>query len=133
MVKLFEEYNKDNESKEKEYAIIISDLIPFINKKYTDLSKWATNKLNVTPDELKKICVQYLDRPQYWEVVLTISNWRYNRGNRMIDQILSTEIRKKAQSIGIDVHFVNPAAGHTPMGSSKYVIYDVEKNTIEKK
>jgi gentisate 1,2-dioxygenase len=128
MVKLFEEYSKENE-----YDVIIGELIPFIKKKYSDLSKWASNKLNVTPDKLQKIYVEYLDHPQYWEVVLTISNWRYNRGNRMIEQILSTEIRKKAQSIGIDVHFVNPAAGHTPMGSSKYVIYDVEKNTIEKK
>jgi hypothetical protein len=132
MVKLFEEYNKDNESKEKEYNIIISELIPFIIKKYADLSKWSSNKLNITPDKLKKICVQYLDHPQYWEVVLTIHDWKYNKGNRMIEQILSSDIRKKAQSVGIDVHFVNPAAGSTPMGS-KYVEYDIEKNTIEKK
>jgi len=127
MVKLFEEYSKDNE-----YTVIISELIPFIIKKYADLSKWSTNKLRITPDKLKKICVQYLDHPQYWEVVLTISSWRSNAGNRMIEQILSSDIIKKAQSIGIDVHFVNPAAGHTPMGS-KFVVYDVEENKIEKK
>jgi hypothetical protein len=127
MVKLYEEFNAD-----RDYELIISELIPFVIKKYNDLSRWVENKFGDKSEKLKKIIVEYYDKPQYWDVIIVVDSWRYNKANRIIENPLSSEVVKKAKNIGVDLKFVTNAAAHAPM-NTHYIIYNIENKTIEKK
>jgi hypothetical protein len=126
MIKLFEQFNQ-----EKDFNSIITELLPFVIGKYNELGKWVESKSSSKPEKLKKIIFEYLDKPQYWEVVLIVSGWRSNIANRMIEISLSSEVIKKAKNLGVDLHFLTHAALHVPM-NTHYIIYDVEKSKIEK-
>jgi hypothetical protein len=131
MIKLFEEYIQDS-SKADEHHIIETILIPFVLKKHEQLLKWAENKFNkgssITAVQFKK----YSHKPN-WIVVVEAMGWSHRESNLKIQYIFTDEVKKYANKFGIIVDSVHYAGVSSYEDAEKYVVYNVETKSIDKK
>lgn len=119
------------ESMDNEYDVITNIIIPFILKKYEDLSVWANKKNYKFAAPISRLFFE--KKNDEWEIIIEASGWSGNESNRIIKNILHNNIANKCNENGIKLKNIN-YAGMTSIDNTenKYLIYKVQEKTIIK-
>jgi hypothetical protein len=119
------------ESSKNEDDVILNSIIPFVLKKYDELSKWGKKKTFKFAAPINRLMFE--KRDGNWKLVIEALSWSGNDTNMLIQYVLGNAIKEKCRENGIELTEVGYAGGHSIYGSiDKYIVYNVEKNELEK-